>query len=171
MTKYRLPEALGGGEVDVLHGMARDDGRVDCDVPEVGIVTVPFRALTEVQPPEPPIGAFVHLASYYGLYERIDRGWIDGTLTGGKAYEWETLVRLNSGDTPVRLAPVPFVEPVKLRWEQGPVGVDFAPEGLGGGPHKVVVVAGDDARNITALVARDMAHALWAAADAAEATP
>lgn len=53
--RYRLPDALGGAEVEVLHGMADTDGRSECRVPDVfGLVRVPSRDLVEVPPPYPP---------------------------------------------------------------------------------------------------------------------
>jgi hypothetical protein len=63
-----------------------------------------------LDPPEPPIGSLVHLANYYGVYERVERGWIYANEATGRGLEWETLVRLNSGATPVPLVPAAALE-------------------------------------------------------------
>lgn len=68
-------------------------------------VTLPVDVVPAL-PPEPPVGSFVHLAAYYGVYERLERGWLPANEAAGKPLEWEVLLRLNSGQKPVLLVPV-----------------------------------------------------------------
>lgn len=181
MTRYRLPEALGGGEYEEYVHL---DGGTEAPVGTVafledGVLFCVGRGLlTEVKAPlpsEPPVGAFVHLASYFGVYERVDRGWISANEpSGGAAHEWEALRRLNSGDAPVRLLPEPFTGPVvALPWESHGVEVKQTTNGLGLGDHVFVSTKGASYgfAQVKPAEARDMARALWAAADAVEAKP
>lgn len=165
MTRCKLPAELGGGEIDVLYGK---DGIVGGTVAGVGWITVPARALTPVPPPIPPEpepGAIVQLASYFGVYERVDRGWLPCGEAAGKALTWDHLLRLNSGDTPVRLVPDPTVD-VTLPWSNS-IGCSVSPtedDGL------IRITGGVAFAGLTADEARAMAAALWAAADGAVAS-
>lgn len=81
-------------------------------------------------------------------------------------------------DEPVRLGatrrldqPDPLAgEPIShdLPWEGGPLGVGFDPDGLDGGPHTVVVRVRNETAHVLAVVARDFARAVWAAATQTE---
>ena len=183
MTTYRLPDALGGGEYEeyrhVNGGTEAPAGTVA--FLEAGcIFTVARRLLTEVKPPpppEPPVGSIVHLASYYGVYERVDRGWLLTSDAAGRACDC-TLLRLNSGDAPVRLVPDPFAGLFDLPWESAPrllvsrvsrSTVEVRDSGrirdfneAGDGKYLATVDWTPDG-------ARAKARALWAAADAVEA--
>lgn len=167
--RYRLPEALGGGEYEEY---LRADGSTGAPVGTVAFVEngalfcVARALLTEVKPPEPPVGSLVHLASYHGVYERLDRGW--ASMKDGGAYGWGELLLLNSGDTPVRLVPDPFAEPVELPWciNGGPDWSAMVSRSIRSDYAARVAAEAD----LTADEARAMARALWATADAAEAT-
>lgn len=162
--RYRLPEALGGGEVEVLHGFARleDDGRVDVKMEGLSeVATVPRTWLTKVEPPlppEPPVGAVVVDSEGDAWQRRKNewgvRHWV--TPTSGDQ-DWATLVEHYGPLT--RLVPDPAAG-VELPWGTQPrVWVD---ESMVGVRYKTDFWLGPDA-------ARAMAAALWAAADAAEA--
>lgn len=172
---HLMRRPLGGGEYEPLtsfNSKAGDDWRVRFSIPDVGLVDIPMAALTEVKPPLPPEplnGSFVRAGEHY--FQRDDQrldmdhsAWWN--LSDDRWSTWEQVCQLG---TPVRLVPAP--EPVALPWQDGPLGVSFDPRGLGGGPHKVVVVVGAHTANVTALVARAAGYAFLTAADAAEATP
>jgi len=176
--RYRLPEALGGGEYEEHR---RADGSTEAPMGTVAflengaLVCVARVLLTEVKPPmppEPPVGSFVHLASYYGVYERVDRGWISANDAAAEVYEWDTLLRLNSGDTPVQLVPYPFAEPVELPWRLAIADLNpfnwSAMVACSIRPDRAACVTAS--AYLTADEARAMARALWTTADAAEAT-
>lgn len=170
MTTYRLPEAFGGGEMEehrkVSGGTEAPTGTV-AFLLDGCLVCVAKALLTEVKPPlpaEPAVGSFVHLASYYGVYERVDRGWLNAGDAAGNALEWDTLIRLNSGDAPVRLVPDPFAEPVEVPWEhedrEGYVMGVYEPTR----PWSAARVGRDDyCADLTPGACRDMARALWRA--------
>lgn len=172
MTRYRLPDALGGGEVDVLHGFARDDGRLDCDVVGVGVITVPARALVEVKPPLPDEPAHPTPGNLSYFVDRYGVAWHNSIhhdqwqSSGGRPnLSWGDLW-LNAGPL-TRLVPDPFAEPVELPWrrkfdDSSDLVVDRSKAS-----NRAVYVDGLYG-HITAEEARDMARALWTAADAAE---
>ena len=59
MTRYRLPEALGGGEYEAI-AVGTGEGAGGpfrrFEVPGIGRIQVPASACTEVIPPQPPNG-------------------------------------------------------------------------------------------------------------------
>jgi hypothetical protein len=172
-VRYLFPDDLGGGEHEALTSFcskAGNDWRFRFDLPGIGLVDIPEGALTEVKPPlpeEPPVGSLVHLASDYGVYERVARGWLNAGDAAGKAFDWDTLIRLNSGDAPVRLVPDPFAEPVELPSMVASVQVSRTiPEGK-----LVFLTVSAGYEHLTNEQAKQVARALWAAAAAAEASP
>lgn len=137
------------------------------------VIDINPKLLTEVKPPlpeEPPIGSVV-LDDDGHAWQRFARAVGDPRtsewFSAGEAAD-EDWAGLNAYGPLTRLVPDPFAEPIGLPWTTGPVGVGYEPFGLGGGPHKVAVSVRGEQANVTAMVARDMARALWAAADQAE---
>lgn len=68
MTRFKLPEVLGGGEFEALTefwtkvGPEGQDIRLRFSIPNVGLVDIPKHVLTEVPPPipaEPEPGAYL----------------------------------------------------------------------------------------------------------------
>lgn len=95
--RYKLPEALGGGEYEALtdyRSKAGDDWRFRFRIPDVGLVDVPAESLTEVKPPlppEPPTGSVVrdkHGRVWVSLH---GSAWAWQSVVGGKE-RWEDLV-------------------------------------------------------------------------------
>lgn len=159
---------------DQSPGVVRVKTRVNVDGEEVwATAIVPARLLDKVEPPlppEPPMGAVVTLTPKRPaerVFSRDDESspyksepWFgeDGW------WSWEEICSLG---TPVRLVPDPFAEPVELPWvhafEEGePIKVWAS-----SASNRAAYVEGWG--HLAADDARDMAKALWAAADQAEA--
>lgn len=118
MTRYKLPDALGGGEFERLTGYkskAGDDWRMRFDIPGVGLVDVPLEALTEVKPSlpeEPPDKAVVLWCGE--AYQRDDKV-VDPEYNWFGDQGWVSWRDMHAGgETIVRL--VPAHEPVELPW-------------------------------------------------------
>lgn len=176
--RYRFPGQLGGGEYDALTGfsVAGDDTRMRFCIPDVGVVDVPEAALTKVEPPlppEPPDRTIVAVGTVgRALYERNDvpdiRQW-----QGLHDKAWYTWAEVCEDGTPVRLVPDPAAG-VELPWSgQSRYMHTMRVESEGDGS---VVIEAETSSSGIALnrllspeVARAMAAALLAAADAAEA--
>jgi hypothetical protein len=177
MTRYKLPEALGGGEVIV--GERWPDGRTTVTAPMVDDGTVhlrlPLDLLTEVAEPlpeEPPIGSVVRAQlvdedepRMWQLITDHDygAGWYAAGL--GMCFEWAALCKRG---TPVPLVPAPA--PVDLPWnlrDISGVADRFAMVQPGG--HLSILTIGDRRESYSVVLAptqaRDMARALWTAAD------
>jgi hypothetical protein len=176
--RYRLPEALGGGEREGEYFWSGCAGAMHehrFKVPNVGYVTVSTREpLTKVGPPLPPeppdVGAVVQVVDVapgsFRVFERGpesagERWWPAGD---GAAVAWEHICGLG---TPVRLVPDPAAG-VELPWRgghpQAPFTVSFGDQG------GAAIVSSPGPFILAAVDARAMAAALWAAADAAEAS-
>lgn len=102
MTAYKLPDALGGSEVDVLGDQTPT--RVLADYvwvrhSQLGMVQLNRNALTEVRPAlakEPPTGGAA--ASEYTVWLHAHNGWFDGFDTAdgsGDPIEFFTWPELN----------------------------------------------------------------------------
>lgn len=104
------------------------------------------------------------------MCERDDDDWHLAAQEG--PFTWAQVQEGYPGSTFTRLVPDPFAEPVALPWERksGSPYVFIATDGGDGylgltvGPTENTA----DGYSVTADGARDMARALWAAADAAE---
>lgn len=175
-TRYRLPEILGGAEC-VFHSKGYQDG---CWIVEL-VDTVPgmrlelestaLVAVAPPLPPQPPLWATVVVGEHQ-IFQHQPRGSVSGYSVPGHPEDY-TWAEVCSGGTPVPLVPAP--EPVELPWSapyrDGVIGIevfikDAAPDCEGGTAR--VGVLGKDI-GITWAEAREMARALWTAADAAEA--
>jgi hypothetical protein len=176
MIGYRLIEALGGAEVEVMHGFARDDGRLDIHVPGFdGAFTVPKHALIMVEsplPPEPPLWSVVLDRQGHAWQHIADgRGEWDCAVHDLGA-DWEELNRDRGPLIP--LVPDPFAVPVELPWT-GESSYGTKVEVLGGVDVDLRIQSKSGGFPATASFkpdrARELARALWAAADQAEATP
>jgi hypothetical protein len=171
MTTYRLPEALGGGEVEVEivpnPSVTRrtDNGFVRVLIKtddESFPIALPFSVLTEVEPPLPPEpdGPAYVVDRDENVWQRRRTGW--QRITGGQQ-SWAELWRDFGPLT--RLVPDPFAERIELPWRSGNGAFSIT---IRDGYVRVLapgvpVDTGPDG-------AREMACALWAAADAAGAT-
>ncbi len=180
MTTYRLPEALGGGE------MESDEGLGDGTVRNPSLIGfciddhwfwVAEGLLTKVAPPlpeEPPVGSVVR--AHFRLpgddadledpwvfehsADTRENHWYGAGL--GEGFTWAAVCALG---TPVLLIPDPFAEPVELPWELPVYGdtLTVAVDGIGVG-----LGYSDGVGRLTTGDARVAARALWTAADKAE---
>ena len=145
MTRYRLPEVLGGGEHEASNEQTpMGSYAVRFDLGLSRPLYLDLRDLTEVQPPlppEPPIKSVVR-AQLVGESEPwvFERGALNSarwfTTGGSESYKWEQLCEV---DTPVQLVPVAELWPgpvAALPWRTlspvdggDGVGVDIVPEG------------------------------------------
>lgn len=189
MTTYRLPDALGGGEVEIVTP-AWADKAIVCEVALVSDpsvrVTLARRLLVEVTPPLPP----EPLTGYYLLKENSaaplfvaehEQDYGQWYVAGHeKAFSWSELCAHWPSLSFTRLVPDPFAEPVELPWvgvaqkfsSIGPAEVSVELCEQPGLRFLVRVAArpfGDGEWRLSWPRAREMARALWAAADTAEA--
>jgi hypothetical protein len=181
MTRYRLPDELGGGEYEALtdfRSKAGDGWRHRFNVPGVGLVDVPTECLIEVRPPlppEPPVGAVVLFGGEAvqrfednELADDASAHWASVGTTD--RWTWARLVEI--GGTLVHLASAP--EPVALPWSCYDAEVSQTHDEVEG-PGRHVYVSTKPARygyaHLKPAEAREMARALWTAADAVEAQP
>jgi hypothetical protein len=119
LARYKLSDRFGGHEVEVLHGFARDDGRLDCKLDSGDVVTVPASDVVSIKPPlpeEPPVGSVVRMGEDGLVFLRGDTDdspyhWLCAGSPAG--YTWEQICVYG---TPVRLVPDPQAEPVTLPW-------------------------------------------------------
>ena len=171
MARYRLPEALGGGEC-IFYAKGYAPGCVIVELVDVapGLrVEIEEVALTEVKPPlppEPPNGV-VYIEGW-GYWQKFSGFW-EGTVSR-KCNSWADVCALG---TPVRLVPDPFAEPVEHPWERQ-IGTPYVY--ISGADHDGTVgftvgptLNTSDGYSLTAKEARVMARALETAADQAEA--
>ncbi len=174
---YQFPDGLGGGVHQALteySSKAGDDWRLRFVLPNIGLVDVPASALVEVPPPlppEPPVESVV-LVGGEAAQRFEDNPNYPGTpwagVGSGQRYSWAQLCTLGGwhGDpvvAPVLLVPAP--EPVELPWTTRDTD-DYNVE-VDASDKQVYVTA--SAAYMTPDQAREMARALWTAADAAEA--
>jgi hypothetical protein len=123
MTKYRLPEALGGGEFEEYRHV---DGGTEAPVGTVAflldgcIFTVGRKLLTEVPPPlppEPPEDSFI-TSRFEGQISVWFHGPYDWWKVGAAGQQpprtWPQIVERCPDWT--LLIPDPFAEPVELPW-------------------------------------------------------
>lgn len=168
--RYRLPEALGGGECTIVE---RDPALTLMGKPAHVVMTedgtyvvVQTGTLTKVKlplPEEPPIGSVGRCDEGY-IHIRQGRSWTnhdDVPATWSEVY--------SHGFT--LLVPDPFAEPVELPWG-GSHGLKVSQTHTDSGPGDKVYVSTKGASygfaHVKPSLAREMARALWAAADAAE---
>jgi hypothetical protein len=170
-VRYRLPEELVG--VDYAASSIQG-GVATFEIPGVGRVMLPAESLTEVAPPlppEPPVGSVVRAqapgreSGGRWVFEHTDDGvWY--TTAHDRPYEWRDL----RAGAPVLLVPDPFGEPVELPWRCN--GVEVQQTRSDTGPGHLVHVSTKGASygfdHLPPDRAREMARALWAAANAAE---
>jgi hypothetical protein len=164
--RYRFPPELGGGERPSSPNRDAPPGTVafavtDVDNTGAWVVYVPLALLTKVDPPrpEPPMWSVVQIGGSF--FERTDRDWVD--LTTGARLPW---VQVCEVGTPTRLVPDPSGDPVELPWTHvDPYGAKAT---IRTWPVGIVRVEIPGSCDLLAGEARSMAHALWAAADAAE---
>lgn len=168
--KYRLPEVLGGGEVEA----ANDEPgypKVGFDLPGVtGRLWLDRGDVTEVKAPlpeEPPNGSVVIADG--DAFLRVDHGdearwWRTGSL-GGQSW-----TRICKADPNPRLL-VEAPEPVTLPWvaicqtDTESLRID----GADSDGHVPVIIPGVGTVYLNSANARTGARALWTAADQAEA--
>lgn len=182
ITRYRLPESLGGCEATVVEvDPALQLGGFPAHVLRTDTGTwlvAQQRDLTEVKPPlppEPPHGAIVHVQHPHGGFvaERDDHApnttppnywW---TTNEAGPIDWTDLA--SGAERITKLVPDPFAEPVALPWsEKSSFGTPLTVHT--NGVHSVSVVVGGSIAGLTRNVAREFARAIWwAAADAVEA--
>jgi len=175
MTTYRLPEALGGGEVEIVTP-AWAGNAIICEValvdqPDVK-VSLARSLLTEVEPPLPPEPAPGSVLRCNDGYLHIRRGSGMARSDHREGYStWAEIVA--SHDQPlVRLVPDPFAEPVELPWRQriGKYSTATVSRTVVG---EITLSLDSGGRvmapDLTTADAKSIARALWAAADAAEA--
>lgn len=119
MSTYRLPDALGGAEVEICGTSFDSSLRVDIDLPGLGRFPFPQRLLVEVKPPLPPepeAGAAVVVRNADGtahnIFQRDDvnaddaGNWFGAGIRRGTT--WENLHA--SGRSIIRLVPDPAAD-------------------------------------------------------------
>jgi hypothetical protein len=170
--KYRLPEALGGGELESMaSGSVRYPNLIGfCTEGEWFWVAKGL--LTEVKelPEEPPVGSFVLVDAT--VLQRKDSAGIDWWDYGQQTWRtWVQLCDLALPDVPVLLVPDPFAEPVELPYVSTSVMVQrtepdgtFVFLGLSTDGHSNEF----EFQHLTNEQARGIARALWAAAAAGD---
>lgn len=180
-TRYRLPDALGGGECtikdkDQRYGPDRYVRATVGEGDEAITVDLLRGLLTEVKAPlpeEPPVGAIVMVdGEAVQHFDEPYEGKFDWASVGSpKRLSWVQLCDLALPGTPTRLVPDPFAEPVTLPLRlicaasQGEVLEIANPDTDSQIP---VLVHGRGTVWLDADQARTAAGALMAAADAAE---
>jgi hypothetical protein len=178
-TRYRLPEALGGGECRVLNPPSGNGVYVRVTLgegDEAFTIDIDRNLLTEIREPlpeEPPFGAVVMVdgeaCQHFDTPYEEELVW--AIVGSPKRISWVQLCDLALPGEPTRLIPDPFAEPVELPWKNGH-GVEVSQTRTDTGMSDQVYVSTKYASygfaHVGPDVARDMARALWAAADAAE---
>jgi len=173
MTRYRLPEALGGGEMEeyrkVSGGTEAPTGTV-AFLLDGCLICVAKSLLAEVAPPlpeEPPAGSAVAVGSY--VYQRSDAERDNHWLVTGAVFGSSWAELCSGAEPPVRLVPDPLAGPMELPWEH----VDR--EGYDIGVYEsqrqwaaARVGQGEHCADLTAEACRTMARSLCGAADASE---
>ncbi len=170
-TMYRLPDALGGAEVEVLHGFARGDGLVDCKVEGLGVVSIPYRWLIHIEAPaEPPVGSFV--------WDRQGNVWHRHPVPPERPWkcgdESHTWVELQKRRPLTKLIPDPTVDAPTLPASIPTYGGlrDLRIELRAGGHIFLYTAEGPEfgrSARLTEEHARQAAAALWCAAEQAKA--
>jgi hypothetical protein len=168
MTRYRLPEALGGGEHEAYGFDFAASGTVSF-IGEGWSLEVARDQLSKVAlPPEPPVGSVV-LDNEGDAWQLTPLGWVIASASRG-GYETSAALQRYGLAELTPLVPDPFGEPVELPWvrEAKAFGeelrVEFSHQDYAG--DAAIYAAGG---HMTCSEARDMARALWTAANQAEA--
>lgn len=183
MARYKLPEALGGGEVEAEMTWSGCDGaRREYKVAgSVTILTYSNEPLREIPPPyptEPADGSVLRLVEPNGKSQIVERD--DGALSSEGEYRWWSTNEEGSlrwVDLPVRGATiiplVPALEPVSLPWKARSQTGHFeftvtpcrdSPSGRLNGNVNVAIDGLNATATATNAVAREMARALLTAA-------
>lgn len=183
MTTYRLPDALGGGEVETVSAPVVVMG-TPVRIEGGEVLLVPMSLLEEVEEvvDEPGPGYYLAVegdseAPPFVAEHEAGYGWhIAGHSRG---FTWQELRAEWPSLTFTELVPDPFAEPVELPWvgvaqkfsSIGPAEVSvelFEQPGLRFMVRITARPFGDGEWRLSWPRAREMARALWAAADAAE---
>jgi hypothetical protein len=164
MPRYRLHDALGGEEMDDLEEAGAPIGTV-AFILEGHLVCVARGLLTEVKPPLPPeLPVGLYQDANGQVWQHESNWWGPGAEV---ATDWENAHRHGPF---TRLVPDPFAEPVTLPWRCN--GVEVQQTRSDTGPGHLVHVSTKNASygfdHLPPDRAREMARALWAAANAAE---
>jgi hypothetical protein len=92
MTRYRLPEVLGGGEYDGEPIGGKDANVIRFAILDIGVLDIAAEVLTKVEPPEPTGECIVQVGMRF-FHHRDGRagsiGWYDL-----EHQTWETWKRL-----------------------------------------------------------------------------
>ncbi len=133
MTRYKLPEALGGGEVTECRTVFaipegfRAVGLVGSSDSDRWLYLVPVDALTEIKPPTPPEpepGAYLIggvLCVRFRDDQTIHRWWVEtsGVPGGFVSYSWPDAIGIFTEDVTIRRL-VPEMAEVELPWRPSP---------------------------------------------------
>lgn len=130
---YRLPAPLGGGEYEALiefHTRVGDKDRARFRIPGVGLVDVPYEALTEVPPPTPPEPAPGAYMIRDGLVRRLSESPRDterwACVGNDEWFDWARIWSVYGGPE-VAITPLVALPDVELPWEyDGPTRVELA---------------------------------------------
>lgn len=182
MTKYRLPEALGAGECDLLTPLelAQHSRRADVQVDGLGTIDVPFDCLTELKPPLPdePSDRGYYLAVGYGdhpfvVEKQTDCWW---EIAGRRKTTWPLLNEDYPGAIFVRLVPDPLSEAPELPWRDYDNAMSVSADigcgcnGQEDGARLVRLVLSSTEAHVAPVDARRLGLALLRAATEAEAS-
>lgn len=183
-TRYQLPAALGGGEAPGRRIGARGD--VQIEVPGVGKVTMPAKAVTEIPlptRPEPEGEFFLWERPSSNLLPRcvLHRtawGWayVGGNAKGGGPYTWQDMAtRIKPEDTLTLLVPDPYAIVGELPWRNAEAATEVnaaigcACHGQPDGAPLIHDTVGESTATLDPATARAKAYALLTAANQAEA--
>ncbi len=177
MTRYKLPEVLGGGEHESVgtHG-AMVGFELDGVTGRLWLTTTDLTEVKPPLPPEPPVGTFAYAVvddlncGETVLHRRSETGidWLD--LRRQRWFTWADICSWPI--VPVLLVPAP--EPVELPWTGGAsLGHAVSLGRLGAREPLLQITRKDGSSAASCHLGADdlraLARAAWTAADQAEA--
>jgi hypothetical protein len=144
--RYRLPEALGGGEIEaeeIWGGCAggRPEYRLQGGVTILAPAGEPFAPVVPPLPPEPPQDSVVAVI-YPNTTTLVFQRWQGSWRRPGyeETYRWADINGFEG--TVVTLVPDPFAEPVELPWKGQGIEVQRTLTDSGPGNHVHVSTKG-----------------------------
>ncbi len=128
MTRYRLPDALGGGEYEeepITGAIASCKGFV-IDGHTVAIHVALLTAVAAPLPPEPPVGTIAQVGA--ALYQRRSTTGLDWVNLRTDAWmTWQSLCERAGPGEPVIFVPDPKARPRSCPTCHSPVQVSLGP--------------------------------------------
>lgn len=181
-TRYRLPDGIRDGEIEaeeVWGGCAggRPEYQLAGGFTLLAPAGQPLERVTPPPPEEPPNFAVVRVGTRAYIRDDLPAANHLNWYGPEGRKSWDELCGMANrftGFPPVLLIPDPFAEPVALPWSAATEPISslrptlYVEAAVLPGVHITARPFGDGQWQLSPAVARDMARALWAAADAAE---